>query len=578
MHPFRYLLSWLLIGLSFGLVAQSHADVTFDARVSRDRMLVSSTLEYQVTLRNANGTDFTEPQFRDFDVISGPGLTRGTNITNGVRTTYISYSWLLKPKRTGTLNVEPATIRANGRTYRSNSVSVEALAVDAGLASLAPDNFLRLEVSDDTAYVGQQILLNLRLYTTDNVVSRNLVAEPDLSAFFAYPRRQFDGRTQTVLDNGKEYLARTIASIALYPSKSGDLIIEPYRLLLGVIRYRNPQSSFSRRYTERIPLQTDTLNILVNELPRPRPDNFSGGVGRLRTEFSVDKDSLSTDDAVTLRMSVSGEGDVKRITTPLLVPEKDWVIYDPEVLLEEFNDTPTGIYGRKVLEYRIVPKRPGEYDLQPTLNYFDVDSNAYVSLAPLVYPLNVTAGTNAVVYNEEEIADTTEVLSLLPGKAPRKLRRYGGAGMPPLLFWGLVGLPLLFLGGWFGLDWRRRQLADRDPRELARERAARMANDRLKAAESARQSGQAKAFYDAVEDAILGYVRDKFQLPVAELTKKNIHRLLLDKGAEEELANAYVSLLKRCEMALYAGQDGAGDLAATYDTARDLILRTEKIN
>jgi len=511
------LLCFCLLPVAY-LLGQQHQDITFDAKLSKQRMLLNSTVEYQVTLRNATGDDFKTPDFKGFTVLSGPGRSMGKSIINGVATSYQSYTWLLQPNRTGRLTVGPASIRSNNRTYRTNSQSVEVLPVDAQLAALAPDNFLRLELDTDTAYVGQQVIMNLRLYTTDNVVSRNLVAEPNLDAFFSFPRRQFDGRSQNVLENGKEYLARTVASVALYPLKNGGITIDPFRMLLGVIRYRNPQSTFSRRYTERIPLQTDTTQLFVADLPGPRPMNFSGGVGTYRLQVSVDKEELTTDDAITLRMSISGEGDVKRITAPVPVDEKDWVVYDPEVLSEEFFDGPTGMYGKKVLEYKIVPRRAGEYDLQPTLNYFDVDSSAFVNLHAADYQVTVTGGTGQVYVEDEVVADSANVLTLREGGKIGSLKRYGQSKIGRGAFWSLTTFPILLFVGLYAYTAHRRRIAEMDPAELARNQAAKLANRHLKSAREHLRTTSPKAFYDAIEDALLGYLRDKFQLPVAELT------------------------------------------------------------
>lgn len=563
-----------------GLSAQQHADITFDAKISKSKMLLNSTVEYEVSLRNASGNNFQAPSFKDFTVISGPGQLRGTSIINGATTTYLTYSWLLQPKKTGQLVILPASIQAAGRPYKSNAVALEVIAPDASLDKLAPDNFLRVEFGTDTAYVGQQLLLNLRLYTTDNVVSRNIVAAPDLSNFLALNRRYYDERTQTVIENGKEYLVRTIDSKAIYPSKSGEITIEPFRLLLGVMRYRNPQSSFSRRYTERIPIQTDTTRLFVKELPSPRPANFSGGVGRFRLESSINKDSLSTDEAITLRMTINGEGDINRITALLPVPKEDWVIYDPLILQENLNESPSGVFGNKVLEYQIIPKRPGSYTLAPTLNYFDIDSSAYVSLAPINYQIQVTQGSSITNYEEDKQnleIDSSALIKLLAAKKLGRIKNYTQTTLSEGVFWSLILLPLLLFSALYWQDRKRKTAEHLDPRELAKRKAANLANKRLQLAKEAQQKQAPKAFYDAIEDAIIGYIKDKFQLQASELNKRNIHQLLLDKGAPEILANDYVALLEKCELALYARQDQAADLAATYEKAKSMILKTESV-
>jgi hypothetical protein len=575
------LILFVMIGLpSANVQAQQHRDITFDAKVNKQKMLLNSTLEYSVSLRNSRGEDFQAPDFQGFTVLSGPGRTMGTNIVNGVSTTYQSYSWLLQPLKTGRFIIGPASIRAKGRTYQTNSKAVEVLPVDAKLAATAPGNFLRLEFSQDSAYVGEQLIMDLVLYTSDNAISRNLVAEPDLNGFFAFPRRQFDGRTKSVLENGKEYLARTIASTALYPLKSGELVVEPYRLLLGVVRYRNPQSTFSRRYTERIPLQTDTTRLLISELPAPRPENFSGGVGNFRMEASIDRVELSTDEAITLRLIISGEGDVKRITAPSPVDENNWVIYDPDVLKEEFYDSPTGMYGQKILEYKIVPKRAGSYALRPNLSYFNPDSSRYVEMIEQDYTVEVSQGAAAVNYAEtEDTTATTEVLALRPATPVKGLRRYGiasSSSLPRLLGWSLAILPGLLFGGYFFLDRRRKAEARIDPAEKARLQALRLAEGQLQQAREQMEAKQPALFYGAVEDALLGYLRNKFRLPVSDLSKRNIEQLLLNRGANTTLATAYVELLRRCELTLYGG-GGGGGLQETYNEAKKLILDTEAI-
>lgn len=557
------------------LAAQQHRDITFDAELSKTKMLQNSTVEYTVMLRNSQGSEFKPPKFSGFAILSGPTRTMGSKTINGATTTYQAYTWLIQPQRTGKLNIQPASIKAAGRTYRSNSATVEVLPIDSKLAASAPDNFMRLEVSKDTAYVGEQLIMNVVLYTSDNAISRNLAAEPDLSEFFSYGRRQFDGRSRNVLENGKEYLARTISSTALYPLKSGELVIEPYRLLLGLVRYRNPQSTFSRRYTERIPLQTDTFHLQVNELPSPRPENFSGGVGKFKMEVSIDRTALSTDDAITLRLNVNGQGDVKRITAPEPVDKNNWVIYDPEVLKEEFYDSPTGIYGQKILEYKIVPKRAGKQTLTPTLSYFNPDSNRYVNLQSVVYDIDVSQGSAVVNYDEPEEKDSTAVLELIPASEVRTLKRYNTTALPYSLAIPLFLLPLLLFGGYYFYDQKKQAEAAIDPAEKARLRARKAADGHLQHAKTALNSAQTADFYNAIEDALLGYLRDKFQLPVKALSKRNIEQVLLQRGAPQSLATKYVDLLKRCELALYAGGAGATNLQAAYSEAEQLIIATE---
>ena len=275
----RIILAALLLWLCLPAAAQNRtADVAFTATLSKSKMLTNSTVEFSLSLTNAQGSDLKAPAFRDFKVLNGPSRAMRTTLINGVASSSQSFTWLLQPRRAGEFSVEPATIRALGRTYRTNSQAIEVIAADAGTAGLAPDHFLRAEVSTTRAYVGQQIILNLNLYASSNVVSRNIMKEPDFDGFFSQPRRQYDGRPRNTLEGGKEYQVRTLGSIALFPSKIGRLTITPYDMIVGVVRYRNV-GTVSRRFMEQLALSTDTLYIDVRELPQPQPANFSGGVG-----------------------------------------------------------------------------------------------------------------------------------------------------------------------------------------------------------------------------------------------------------------------------------------------------------
>lgn len=565
----------LLLGCLLPLSAQRHRDITFDAKLTKSRVLLNSTLEYSVTLRNSRGDDFRPPSFPGFLVLNGPGRTMGSNTVNGSTTTYQSYTWLLQATRAGTLTIGPASIRAGGRTYRTNSVTVEVFPPNEKLAANAPDNYLELRLSTDTAYVGQQVILDLVLFTTDNAISRNLVAEPALDDFFSYPRRQYDGRPRNVLENGKEYVAQTVASVATYPLKSGTLTIEPYRVLLGLVRYRNPRSTFSRRYTERIPIQTDTTTLFVRDMPPPVPNDFSGGVGSFRLESNLDRDTLSTDDALTLRLTITGKGDVKRINVPEPVDPTEWVIYDPKKLKEEFYDSPSGIFGQKILEYKLVPKRAGEKRLRPTLRYFDPDSSRYVRLSDLDYRVLVTQGSVVGNYDEPEVADSTPVLQLIPAGPVRKVRRYGTGWLD----WGsglaLGLLPVLALFGLFFVDRSRRRAASLDPREKARRAARKLADSRLAKARQALRNRDAPATYAAIQDALLGYLRDKLNVPVKELSKHRIGDLLSQKEVPDATVNDFIGVLNRCELALYGATADAEEAQRAYAAAERCLLALE---
>ncbi|WP_170067520.1 BatD family protein [Neolewinella xylanilytica] len=570
----RLLIISLLLTWGPLLVAQGQ-DVSFTAEVSKERMLRNSTVEYHLTLRNAQGEQLTPPDFSAFEVLRGPSRSIGTTIANGVQTSQMTFSWMLQPRRTGELSIGPASVQAGGRTYRAPGKTITVLEVDDASQAGAPENFLRAELSTDQAYVGQQIILNLNLYASVNPISRNMVREPSLDGFFARSRRRFDASPTTVIVNGREYQRRTLTSLALFPIKSGTLRIDPYRMVIGAVRTRS-SSTFSRRFTEQIPVNSDTLTVAVRELPQPRPENFSGGVGTYQMDVAIDRDQLTTDDALTMLVEITGQGDVQRLEAPVPVDEANWNVYDPRVIREEFLDSPSGMFGRKVFEYQLVPKRAGTYTVAPSLNYFNTDTEEYVSLSPETFTIAVTGGSGQKTYTIDTTTVSEEALVLRPAAPLTPGRRYGRNMADGPVFWGLILLPVLLAGGLIGYTHYRQRLADRDPAILQRQQAGKVAAARLKEARVHLERVAARDFYNAVEHALLHYLRDRFSLSVAELSRANINQVLTGAGANTALTERYDRLLQRCEMALYAGQDSAADLGDTYAQAVELITETER--
>jgi hypothetical protein len=346
-------------------------------------------------------------------------------------------------------------------------------------------------------------------------------------------------------------------------------------MVIGAVRLRT-NSSFSRRYTEQLPVSSDTVFIEVMELPQPRPDDFSGGVGSYRLDVDIDRDQLTTDDALKIVMQVTGQGDIQRLEAPVPADEANWNIYDPQVTEEEFLDSPSGMFGRKTFEYQLVPKRGGDFELSPSLTYFDTDSARYITLSPEEYDITVTGGSGQQTYTIDTTTTVEEILTLRPAAPLTGEGRIEGNLAARPVFWVLFILPLLLGGGLIGLTHYRERLAGRDPAIALREKAGKVATSRLKDARVHMQKGQPRQFYDAVEGALLHYLRDRFLLNVADLSRKNIAQVLGAAGAESELIERYDRLLGRCEMALYAGQDSAADLEDTYATAVDLITQTER--
>ncbi len=584
-HPLFCLFFLLLLAGSL-TAQQQEATVTFTASADGERILLGSYLNVTFTLANAQGTEFALPAIEGAEVVSGPASSVRTSIINGAMSSQASYAYVLKPERTGTLTIPPATIRANGRTFRTNPLRVEVLKADAASAALAPNIKLVADLSTATAYVGQQIVLDYKLYTTTDVETINPMQESDYAGFFSQEVRQFDGRVYREVLDGKQYYVKILKRLVIFPQRSGRLEITPYRAMLGIPegeRQANNGFFFSRRRRQE-PAETRPVFVNVKELPAPAPPEFSGAVGRYTFTADLSNDEITTDDALTLLLTVRGEGDLERVQAPDPGLSADWEVYDGKLLDEEWVVDPTGVYGRKSFEFPLVPRRPGQFTVTPTFTYFNVDSARYVKAESLQFRVRVRPGTNLgtdQVNDELTVADSLARAENRPRMAPDAAslnpRRYGSSFLGGGLYWMLVLLPFLGLGFLWLRDRRRAQLAGRDPEQVRRQRAVRMATDRLKRARAHQADVNDPAYFAEISQALLGYVADKLRIPTSELSKTEVHRRLVDTGVSFATADRYVDLLKRCEIALYAGGGRtAAERADLYDQARMLIVGTEK--
>jgi len=346
---------------------------------------------------------------------------------------------------------------------------------------------------------------------------------------------------------------------------------------LGVaVKNKNkPRSFFSFRQLVNHGVQTKEIRLNVKPLPANAPPSFTGGVGKFKVTSSTSRNNLSTDDALSLRMTIDGNGDIKRVQAPDLNLGEDFEVYEPKVIEEKNFDASGEIKAKKVVEYLVLPKKPGTYNLQPEFSYYDVDSAGYVTLSPERFPINVRKGTNItsnvnVAPQEEEVKEDIRFIKLDSSLSRNKDHFFGSS-----LFVGLLLLPLLALGGVLVFKQVQNSRGNIDPGVLKQRRAKKQAEKRLTQAKIYLDQNQAKAFYDEVSRASFGYICDKLSIPYSELTKANVMEKLDALEVKVDNIDSFMKIIKTCEMALFAGKDNAAAMSETYSSAIDVIAKIE---
>lgn len=567
-----YVTACLAVLLSAGALS---AQTTFEATTDARRVLENSYFEVTFTLSNAQGGQFSPPSFEDFLVVSGPSRAVSTSMINGQVSRTQAYSYTLKPRRTGTFTIGSASIKVNRATLQTKPLTIEVVKGRKGDPGSAEQVFIRAEPSTETAYVGQQILLDYKLYTTLDVESFNILEESGYQGFFAQDVRRFNGRVMREVINGVQYTTKVLKRIALFPQQTGQLTIEPMNVQLGVVKEgaNRSRSFFFTPEVRPYPAATETVNIEVLPLPAGAPESFTGAVGDYQIRPDLSSKTATTDDALTLILTVRGTGDIKRVEAPKLDLPEGFEVYEPKVVEETNLELNASIEGKKVFEYLLLPKAPGNYAFTPKFTYFSPDSTKYVTLADRPFSLYVKQGTGQPGRATASLSETEDIgpLMLNPRLTQTRTPFLGSA-----LFWGLLAAPLLLFGGLLGWRRHRAKQSDIDPNERRMQAARGVAQERLSQAKSHLKAGDSRAFYDEVSKAILGYVGDKLQIPRSSMSKSSLRQRLQELDLDEGLIETVMSIVQDCEMALFAGQADAGKMETVCERATQAIAGMEK--
>lgn len=575
--PKKYLLSFILcVFLSGGIFAQA---VSFEAYADARQTLLNSYFELSFTLKNADGNNFRPPSLNEFTVVNGPGRSASTTIINGAVSKSLSYTYTLQPKKLGRFTIGAARIRVGNKEYRTQPITIEVIEGKEGATSTGEgEYFVKAEPSVEEAWVGQQIILSYNLYTTVNIDNYNVIEESDYSGFFAEDIRRINTRVARKIIDGTQYATKLLRQVAIYPQQAGELTIDPMQVQLGLVMNdsRRRSSFFFNRQVKRVPVQTEPISIRVQSLPKNAPPSFTGAVGRYKMTVNLNRGELTTDDVAQLTLTISGDGDIKRVQPPKISFPESFEAYDPKVIDESSYENGERIIGKKVIEYLALPQEAGVHTLQPDFSYFDPDSARYITINTRPFRLRVEQGSarpkrSLETEPEKERMQDINYIELSTKISRANSRFFGSPG-----FWSLIALPFLgFIGAVFFKRYLR-QKAGIDPLLLRARRARKVAMKRLQMAEKYLQAKESKAFYDEISKAMLGYVCDKLQIPLSELTKDNVKAKLQSLQAPETLIDRFMQIIGHTEIALFAGMDQGAAMEETYQKTLEVLMEMEQ--
>ena len=598
----------LLLFITTTFTSWANDKITFTA-AAPEVVVSGDQFRLTFTVNSQKVRDFRAPSIKGFEVLMGPSRSTqsSTQIINGnvTSTSTITFTYILMAEKEGTYSIPGATIVADGNNYTSNSVSIKVLPPDqsagqsngrGGVSSARnqanagkitdKELFITATASKSKVYEQEAILLTYKIYTQVNLTQLH-GDMPDLKGFHTQ-EVELPSQKQWSLEhyNGKNYNTTVYSQYVLFPQQSGKLEIPSITFegtISQLVASDDPFDAFFNGGSNYINIKknivTPKLTIDVKELPAGKPANFSGGVGEFTLSSSISTQELKTNDAVTIRRVISGTGNMKLINTPEVGFPQDFEIYDPKVD-NKFNLTREGLTGTKVIEYLAIPRHAGTYTIPAIeFSYFDLKSQAYKTLKTDSYTLNVAKGEGNA---DQVIANFTskEDLKVL-GKDIRYIKTGNTHltekgkyffGSTSYYVWYIIPLAL-FIG--FMIIYRKQAMENANVAKVRTKKANKVATKRMKNAGKLLAEKKTEAFYDEVLKAMWGYISDKLNIPVSQLSKDNIEEELNKYGVSEDLIKAFISTLNECEFARYAPGNQNEAMDKVYSSAIDIISKME---
>jgi hypothetical protein len=591
-------------------------DLRFIAEVDKTQMYSEDVLTLSFVISGENIVTPLTPELpdpkNDFDILQGPNQSSTISIINGKYTSSISWHYVLSPKKTGKLEIRSATLQYDNKTYTTKPLTIEVIkgsqsqsppsppgtelpqpGDNSGTVS-APDVYLRAEVDKQTAYIGEQVTLSYYLYTRINISGYDFTQQPNFTGFWVEdldipkpPTLQY----RTI--NGVRYGVALLKKVALFPTSSGDVTIDPMAMKLGVkvqTRSRDPFDQFFNDpfdnffgRTEEIIRKTQPIALKILPLPEDnKPATFNGDIGNFTMSVAVDKAEIKQDEPITLTVKIQGTGNIKTVKEPVITLPESFKRYDPEIT-ENVFPLQEPVQGEKTFKSVVIPSAPGKYRIEPVqFSYFDPQHKTYQTIRS--EPINVVILPTAQeqeplerrIATKEEIKLLGQDIRFIKTDIPRLVNQEQDWYQRGL-FYVLLIVPLLVIGAAYGYKHYHKKYGS-DERYIRKKKAKKLSRTHLKTTHDLMNRGEAKEFYAAISTTLRQYLGNKLNLPPAGITGEEIGQELVEQGLDEETATLLKQCLADCDFARFAPVGSSvGEMNAMLHKAETIIERVEKL-
>ena len=600
-------------------------DVTL--KVSAKKQVVVGEKFQVVYELNAEGKNFKAPSFDGFNVVGGPFTSSSSSfqMINGSMSHSVSntYTFALQAYKEGEFHIGSASVTVKGDKVTSSPFDIKVLPdngnayggntqYDQGNQGQQRQNtndpqvsgkdlFLKVIPSKKTAYLGEQVVLTYKLYTKVGVSSLSVSKMPSYAGAWMKDISSNNGgslRQSSETVNGIEYTTAEIQKVVIVPQRAGKLVIDPMSIecIAQVPTSRSNRRSmdpfemffndpfFGGGYTNvQKELSCSSLGIDVKSLPEDnKPAGFAGAVGNYSIKSEIDKTELKTNEAFTLTLTVSGQGNIELLQMPEPMFPPDFEIYDPKIIVDA-NPSANGISGTKRAEYLVIPRHAGDFTIDPVeFSYFNPSNGTYSTLRSEQYDIHVEKGEGGdpdgnTIYasNQEGIKYLgSDIRHIMTGNAQLKNVNSFFFGSPAYF---VILLVLLIAFIVMLIVSKKRAALRQDEAKNRNKKATKVARGRLKNALKYLNAKDQNNFYVEMSQALWGYISDKLSIERAKLSMETVNESMSAKNVPEDLTKQFVDTLNHCEFARFAPGDASKKMDDLYQQGIDVISKAERV-
>ncbi len=562
------------------------------AQVSSKKVQVGVPFEYAVVI-SVNTNNFTPPNLKDFDIVGGPNQSSSIQYVNGAMSQQLIISYNLVAKKEGKFTIGAASVVSGGQKFETAPLVIEAVkgAVSpgqsgggdpqAGSKVSGAELYIKTSASKNKCYLGEQVTIIQKVYCRYQIIGFQKFAQPTYDGFYSQAQES-TSKGQLAMENvdGVNYYTYELFRTVAIANKTGKVDLTPVEGDVVIRRKSNAaprnvwEQFFGSGGYEDIPVTTKSKPLQIEVMPLPeegKPSGFSGAVGNFQSKVQVTRNELKANDALNLKMTISGKGNLKLLSPPVLTLPEGFESYEPKASESGMS---------KTFDYLIIPRSEGTFTLTGLdFSFFNLDTKKYVTLPAgdivikVLPPDPNSAGAQVYTSHNQVKATENDIRYIKKGDflLSKEDSEFFNSGTHILL----IICPVL--GLLTGLFIRRNHLRNNSNAALVKERkAAKMARKQLAKAEQLMAENNKDAFYTEVLTALNNYLSNKLMIPVADLSRDNIQKVLTQKQVDAGTLQKLLSTLDTSEYAKYAPGAVSGDLKTVYADTVSLIAAIEE--